>query len=87
MHAHPDRPGQVACLALLPAPPPVTSTSAPSDRVVAFGDVHGAYDDWVKLLQQTGIIDSRLNWSGGRTHLVSLGDLIDRGPGRARWWS
>ena len=50
-------------------------------RVVAFGDVHGAYDDWVALLQELGVIDARLNWSGGNTHLVSLGDLIDRGPG------
>jgi hypothetical protein len=50
-------------------------------RVVAFGDVHGAYDDWVTLLQEVGVVDADLNWSGGKTHLVSLGDLIDRGPG------
>ncbi len=50
-------------------------------RVVAFGDVHGAYDDWTRLLEELGIIDAKLNWSGGKTHLVSLGDLIDRGPG------
>jgi hypothetical protein len=52
-----------------------------SSRVVAFGDVHGAYDDWVKLLRELGVIDGALNWSGGDTHLVSLGDLVDRGPG------
>ncbi|MEP0202443.1 MAG: metallophosphoesterase [Halioglobus sp.] len=50
-------------------------------RVVAFADVHGAYDDWVALLQQVGVVDDQLNWAGGNTHLVSLGDLIDRGPG------
>ena len=50
-------------------------------RVVAFGDVHGAYDDWVALLRQVGVVDEQLNWAGGNTHLVSLGDLIDRGPG------
>jgi hypothetical protein len=50
-------------------------------RVVAFADVHGAYDDWVALLQQVGVVDAQLNWAGGNTHLVSLGDLIDRGPG------
>ena len=54
--------------------------SAPS-RVVAFGDVHGAYTDWTKLLAELDIVDDDLNWSGGNTHLVSLGDLIDRGPG------
>jgi hypothetical protein len=50
-------------------------------RVIAFGDVHGAYDDWVALLKEVGVVDAGLNWSGGNTHLVSLGDLIDRGPG------
>ncbi len=55
-----------------------------NSRVVAFGDVHGAYDDWVALLRETGVIDARLDWSGGTTHLVSLGDLIDRGPGSRR---
>ena len=53
-------------------------------RVVAFGDVHGAYDDWVSLLQELGVVDDSLNWIGGNTHLVSLGDLIDRGPGSRR---
>ncbi len=50
-------------------------------RVVVFGDVHGAYTELVALLQQTGVVDKSLHWSGGATHLVSLGDLIDRGPG------
>jgi hypothetical protein len=50
-------------------------------RVVAFADVHGAYEDWVALLREIGVVDNKLNWSGGNTHLVSLGDLIDRGPG------
>jgi hypothetical protein len=50
-------------------------------RVVAFGDVHGAYEDWTALLGELGLVDARLDWTGGDTHLVSLGDLIDRGPG------
>ncbi len=52
-----------------------------SGRVVAFGDVHGAYDDWLAMLRELGVVDGDSNWSGGNTHLVSLGDLIDRGPG------
>ncbi len=52
-----------------------------SSRVVAFADVHGAYEDWVTLLQELEVIDAQLNWAGGKTHLVSVGDLIDRGPG------
>ena len=51
-----------------------------SSRVVAFADVHGAYTDWTALLRELGVVDADLNWSGGDTHLVSLGDLLDRGP-------
>ena len=52
-----------------------------TETVVAFADVHGAYEDWTALLQELGVVDTQLNWSAGKTHLVSLGDLIDRGPG------
>ena len=75
---------QTVLLALLVAMPAQAADdfdiSAPGG-VVAFGDVHGAYDDWVALLKELGVIDGQLNWAGGNTHLVSLGDLIDRGPG------
>lgn len=49
------------------------------ERVVAFGDVHGAYAELVSALQAAGVIDAETNWSGGATHLISLGDLLDRG--------
>jgi hypothetical protein len=48
-------------------------------RTVAFADVHGAYDALVSLLRAQGIVDGELRWAGGDTHLVSLGDLLDRG--------
>jgi hypothetical protein len=51
------------------------------DRVVVFGDVHGAYTELQSVLRETGIVDEALHWRAGNTHLVSLGDLIDRGPG------
>lgn len=49
------------------------------ERVVSVGDVHGAYDALVATLQSAGVIDEDARWSGGRTHLVSTGDLLDRG--------
>jgi hypothetical protein len=49
------------------------------DRVVAFADVHGAYAEMHALLRDTGIIDGQDRWAAGRAHLVSLGDLLDRG--------
>lgn len=51
-----------------------------AERIVAVGDVHGAYRPLVKVLQANGLIDAATHWSGGTTHLVSLGDLLDRGP-------
>ncbi len=51
-----------------------------AERVVSFGDVHGAYGPLVTLLGELGLIDADLSWQGGATHLVSLGDLMDRGP-------
>jgi len=50
-----------------------------ASRVVAFADVHGAYGALVDLLEKTGVMDASLGWVGGSTHLVSLGDLLDRG--------
>jgi Calcineurin-like phosphoesterase len=50
------------------------------ERVVAVGDVHGAYDRFVEILQAAKVIDERQRWIGGRTHLVQLGDIVDRGP-------
>jgi 3',5'-cyclic AMP phosphodiesterase CpdA len=49
------------------------------ERIVAVGDVHGAYDAFVTTLQNAGVIDDEMRWSGGQTHLVSTGDLVDRG--------
>lgn len=65
---------------------PVTATEPDSwrwnniERVIVIPDIHGAYPDFVRLLQTTRLVDSNLNWIGGKSHLVSLGDLLDRGP-------
>ncbi|MEX1993113.1 MAG: metallophosphoesterase, partial [Steroidobacteraceae bacterium] len=69
----------LACLlAALPARAE-TYWFADVPRVVAFADVHGAYQELVALLRETRVIDESLRWQAGRTHLVSLGDLLDRG--------
>jgi hypothetical protein len=48
-------------------------------RVVAVGDVHGAYDSLLAILRFTGLADEKGRWTGGKTHLVQTGDLLDRG--------
>jgi len=50
------------------------------ERIVALSDIHGAYEAFVETLQHAGVIDDSLSWSGGHTHLVIVGDLLDRGP-------
>src|SRR5262245_23268125 len=49
------------------------------ESLVAVGDVHGDFDDFVSILQRTGLIDKQNHWAGGKTTLVQLGDLLDRG--------
>lgn len=49
-------------------------------KIVAVGDLHGAYDEFVEILKATGLVNRNLRWSGGRTHLVQMGDVMDRGP-------
>jgi hypothetical protein len=74
-----------AALALLLAAGPAAPDAqhAPT-RVVAFADVHGAYEELTALLRAAGIVDGDLHWSAGETHAVSLGDLLDRGAGSRR---
>lgn len=50
------------------------------ERIVAVGDVHGAYDNLVAVLETAGLIDSKKHWIGGKAHLVQNGDIVDRGP-------
>ncbi|MCK5785206.1 MAG: metallophosphoesterase [Candidatus Sabulitectum sp.] len=49
-------------------------------RVVAVGDVHGDFGQFVSILQGAALVDDELNWVGGKTHLVQTGDILDRGP-------
>ena len=50
------------------------------DRVVAIADVHGAYEAMVETLGNVDILNDELGWAGGESHLVIVGDLLDRGP-------
>jgi hypothetical protein len=62
---------------LLAADDPCDVTGA--ERVVAIGDVHGAYTQFVSVLRLAGLVDDKEHWSGGRAHFVQTGDLFDRG--------
>ena len=63
----------------LSAQSPVRSQWKGVGRVIAFADVHGAYDELTTLLREAGVVDAQHRWVAGRTHVASLGDLLDRG--------
>src|SRR5262245_891785 len=73
----------VASLLVLARP----AVAAPScsiegvERIVAIGDAHGAYDRYVAILKTAGLINDQRHWTGGRTHFVQTGDVVDRGTG------
>jgi len=59
---------------------PAKNAADKSECVVAVGDVHGDFDDFVTILQRAGLIDAQHHWTGGQGTLVQVGDLLDRGP-------
>ena len=76
------RPGFALLLAVLllaGVSAPAKDTWTGVDRIVAVGDVHGDYEQFVKLLRSAGLIDDNEDWAGGQTHLVQTGDVPDRG--------
>ena len=50
------------------------------ERIVAVGDVHGDFEQFVKTLHAAGMVDEKNDWAAGKTHLVQVGDVLDRGP-------
>jgi hypothetical protein len=51
-----------------------------TERIVAVGDIHGAFDQFVAILRAAGLIDNRNRWSGKKAVFVQTGDVLDRGP-------
>jgi hypothetical protein len=50
------------------------------ERIVAIGDIHGDYDNYIVALTAAGLVDKKGKWSAGKTHFVQTGDIPDRGP-------
>jgi hypothetical protein len=70
--------------AALLAPALLIAADEPCDvkgaaRIVAIGDVHGAYKEFLAVLRIAGLVDDKERWSGGKTYFVQTGDLLDRG--------
>lgn len=61
----------------LPAVEPDTFVGA--TKICAISDIHGNFDQMIKLLQGNGVVDDHLRWRWGDGHLVIVGDIFDRG--------
>ena len=48
--------------------------------IVVVSDIHGQYEQVVCLLRSAALVDNKLNWSGGDTLVIQMGDVIDKGP-------
>ena len=59
---------------------PANAPAGPPEALVAIGDVHGDFADFVAILRRTGLMDQQNHWTGGKTTFVQVGDLLDRGP-------
>ena len=71
----------IARLLRRPRPPSTRPAVPEGRRVYAIGDVHGCLDLLDDLLDQIAADDARRG--AAETHLVFLGDLVDRGPDSA----
>ncbi len=49
------------------------------EKIVAIADIHGDFENFSAILKGVGLVDENLDWTGGKTHLVQLGDIMDRG--------
>ena len=50
-------------------------------RIVAVGDIHGAYNGVRTILREAALLDDEDDWAGADAILVQTGDFLDRGPG------
>ena len=71
-----------ALLVAMPGTAMALPSQAPPEtrRIVAVGDLHGDMRAWLDIARDAGLIDAHNRWAGGRTTLVQLGDITDRGP-------
>ncbi len=62
----------------------VDQTGAGERRLVAVGDIHGAFNGVREILRKVELIDQKDQWVGGDAILVQTGDFLDRGPGATK---
>jgi hypothetical protein len=48
------------------------------NKLYAFGDIHGDFNSFILCLTKAGLIDNNHKWCGGDSHVVQVGDILDR---------
>jgi hypothetical protein len=56
------------------------------EKIVVIGDIHADYQVLIAVLKKAGLINDKLEWIGGKTYLVMIGDLVD-GKARVDNWT
>jgi len=64
---------------VLPDTPPPSSVYNDGAPIVAISDIESGFAAFRQFLIAHGIADSTLNWTFGKSHLVLVGDFVDRG--------
>jgi len=82
-------PGEATPVLPAVSPPPRASGNRECiwegvEKIIAIGDLHSDYEHFITILKhkEIGLIDDNLHWIGGKTHLVQIGDIMDRGTER-----
>jgi len=55
------------------------------EKIVVIGDIHADFETFFSILLKTGLINEQLEWTGKKTTLIIIGDLVD-GKSRAGKW-
>lgn len=71
---------RLAAAAALAAAPAFALPAPQPARIVAVGDLHGDFAAWRDIAGAAGLVDGNAHWTGGRTTLVQVGDVVDREP-------
>lgn len=57
----------------------VPSTIIPAvRRIIVIGDIHGDWTAYKSSLKAAGVTNHHNDWTGGDTHVVQVGDIVDR---------
>ena len=48
------------------------------EKIYSFGDIHGDLQAFINVLKKANLINNQYNWCGGKSHVVQVGDFLDR---------